>query len=140
MKLSWKKFDLASLDAATGQSFCLYAFHHPRDRDRPFYIGKAKFFGTKQASGYKASARYNSGYLHLVAGMLRAGFSLYIAQIGKKAFNNVECYEQELIAKWNPIRKQRIKNIQKPVKTKKPWKRQANHRFHGAASLTRRRP
>ena len=105
MKLSWKKFDLESLDAAASQSFCLYVFHHPQDGDRPFYIGKAKYFGTKQSSGYKASARYNSGYMHLVAGMLRSGFSLYIAHIGQKAFDEVESYEQELIGIWNPVRK-----------------------------------
>jgi hypothetical protein len=121
MKISWKKFDLKSLEKTAGQVYCLYVFHHRKDKDRPFYIGKAKFFGTKQASGYKASARYNSGYIHLVTGMLRSGFTLYIASIGKKAFKNAECYEQELIAKWNPIQKQRIKNIRKSVKTRKPW-------------------
>lgn len=121
MQLSWKKFDLSSLNTAASQSFCLYVFHHPQDGDRPFYIGKAKYFGTKQASGYKGSARYNSGYMHLVAGMLRSGFSLYIAQIGEKAFEQAESYEQELIAIWNPIRKQRVKDMRKPVKTTKPW-------------------
>lgn len=109
------------MDNALRHSHCLYVFHHPEDGDRPFYIGKAKIFGTKQSSGYNGSARYNSGYVHLLAGMLRSGFSLYIAQIGEAAFADIEGYEQELIAQWNPIRKQKIKQFRKVVVTTKPW-------------------
>lgn len=121
MKLSWKKYTYETLDFALKQNYCLYAFHNPQDGDRPFYIGKAKFFGSKQADGYKSSARYNSGYTHLISGMLRSGFDLYIARVGEEKFSEIECYEQELIAQWNPIRQQRIKPIRKPVVTEKPW-------------------
>lgn len=121
LTLTWEKFTHENLDAALGHSYCLYAFHHPLDGDRPFYIGKAKLFGTKQASGYSRSARYNSGYVHLIAGMLRSGYSLYIAPIGESAFVDVEAYEQELISRWNPIRKQRIKLSRKTVVTDTPW-------------------
>ena len=121
MHLTWEKFTHESLDAALGHSHCLYAFHHPNDRGRPFYIGKAKIFGTKQAAGYARSARYNSGYVHLIAGMLRSGYSLYLAPIGESAFADVEAYEQELIALWNPIRKQKIKPLRKAVVTTAPW-------------------
>jgi len=121
VRLAWKRYEYQTLDSCLAESFCLYVFHHPDDGDRPFYVGKARHFGTKQPSGYKATARYNSGYLHLIAGMLRAGFSLYVARIGEKAFADVEKYEQELIALWNPIRKQRIKASRLPVETKKPW-------------------
>jgi hypothetical protein len=121
MHLNWTRFNLETLPAALSQSHCLYAFHHPDDGDRPFYIGKAKHFGTKQAEGYKASARYNSGYLHLVVGMLRSGFSLYIAPIGEAAFPEAEAYEQELIALWNPVRVQKIKPKRAAVETVKPW-------------------
>ena len=121
MRLSWERFDLSSIDYALSQSFCLYVFHHPDDGDRPFYIGKAKYFGTKQASGYKPSARYNSGYVHLLVGMLRSGFSLYIAPIGKAAFADAESYEQDLIAQWNPVRVQKTSVSRKVVKTEKPW-------------------
>ena len=121
MRLTWTRFTLETVDAALSQSYCLYAFHHPDDGDRPFYIGKAKHFGTKQADGYKASARYNSGYLHLVVGMLRSGFSLYIAPIGETAFGDAESYEKELIALWNPVRTQRTKPIRLAVQTTRPW-------------------
>lgn len=121
MRLTWRKYEYQTLDSCLSESFCLYVFHHPNDGDRPFYIGKARHFGTKQASGYKGTARYNSGYLHLVAGMLRSGFSLYVASIGKRAFANVEKYEQELIARWNPIRPQRVKPARLSVQTAKPW-------------------
>lgn len=121
MHLSWRKFTYETLEDAKSQCFCLYAFHHPDDGDRPFYIGKAKCFGTKQASGYTGSARYNSGYMHLVAGMLRSGFCLYIAHIGEAAFADVEAYEQELIALWNPVRKQKTKPIRRPVVSSLPW-------------------
>jgi hypothetical protein len=109
------------MDDALRHSHCLYVFHHPDDGDRPFYIGKARAFGTKQASGYAGSARYNSGYMHLLAGMLRSGFSLYVAPIGQADFPDAEAYEQELIALWNPIRKQKIKPLRKAVVTTKPW-------------------
>jgi hypothetical protein len=121
MQLTWKRFDLTTIDAALSQSFCLYVFYHKQDGDRPFYIGKAKYFGTKQPFGYKGSARYNSGYVHLLAGMLRSGFSLYIASIGETAYRNAEYYEQELIAQWNPVRKQKTKSVRKAVTTTKPW-------------------
>ncbi len=121
MKLCWKAYKINDLDQALGECFCLYAYHHPTDGDHPFYIGKAKYFGAKQSSGYKASARYNSGYSYLVEGMLRAGYTLYIAAIGEEAFANVEAYEQDLIAQWQPIRKQCIKPHRLPVSTRKPW-------------------
>ena len=121
MRLTWTQFNLETVDAALSQSHCLYVFHHPDDGDRPFYIGKAKHFGTKQADGYKASARYNSGYLHLVVGMLRSGFSLYIAPIGEKAFGDAEAYEQELISLWNPVRTQRTKPKRLAVEATRPW-------------------
>ncbi|WP_141710674.1 hypothetical protein [Paraburkholderia nodosa] len=121
MHLVWNRFDYQTLDEALSQSFCLYVFHHPVDGDRPFYIGKAKLFGTKQKSGYAGTARYNSGYVHLIAGMLRSGFSLYIAEVGADHFDDVEGYEQELIAQWNPIRPQRIKVVRKPVASVRPW-------------------
>lgn len=121
MNISWKKFTYETIEEVQRQCFCLYVFHHPQDGDRPYYIGKARYFGTKQAAGYTASARYNSGYMHLIAGMLRSGFSLYIAHIGKTAFQEVENYEQDLFAQWNPVRKQKIKPIRKSVITAKPW-------------------
>lgn len=123
MKLSWQKYTYESLDDALSQNYCLYMFHHPHDGDRPFYIGKAKYFGTKQDKGYTGAARYNSGYLHLVVGMLRSGFVLYVANIGESNFEDAECYEQELIHLWNPVMLQKRKpNIRKAVKTLKPWK------------------
>ncbi len=123
MQLTWIRYDHDSLDNALSSSFCLYVFHHPIDGDRPYYIGKARFFGTKQDKGYKASARYNSGYVHLIAGMLRSGFSLYVASLGEQNFESAECYEQELIARWDPIRRQkRNASLCKPVITKKPWR------------------
>jgi len=122
MKLKWKKYDHGTIDDALSESFCLYVFHHPKDDDLPYYIGKARFFGTNQPSGYKGSARYNGGYVHLLAGILRSGFNLYIAKIGEKDFVNVEGYEQGLISLWNPIRPQRRKaKIRLPVETIKPW-------------------
>jgi hypothetical protein len=121
MHLIWKRFDFDSIEGALSQSFCLYAFHHPQDGDRPFYIGKAKYFGTKQPAHYERSARYNSGYLHLLVGMLRSGFSLYIAPIGELAYTDAESYEQELIKQWNPIRNKKITTKCKVLVTKKPW-------------------
>lgn len=122
MKLTWKRYDHNSLDEALSRSFCLYVFYHPKDGDRPYYIGKAKYFGTKQSKEYEAAARYNGGYVHLVAGMLRSGFSLYIASIGEQNFESAESYEQELIAQWNPVRTQKRKDhLRKPVITGKPW-------------------
>ena len=115
------------MDDALSQSHCLYVFHHPQDGDQPFYIGKAKAFGTKQILGYTGSARYNSGYTHLLAGMLRGGFSLYIAQIGQTAFADAEGYEQELIAMWHPIRKQKTKAFRKTVVTVQPWSEAKNY-------------
>lgn len=121
MQLTWKCFDLTTIDVALAQSFCLYVFHHKQDGDRPFYIGKAKYFGTKQPSGYKDSARYNSGYVYLLDGMLRSGFTLYIASIGETAYRDAEDYEQELIAQWNPLKNQKTKSVRKAVTTTKPW-------------------
>src|SRR5512143_1827556 len=100
MKLNWQHFNDQNAIGALTKSYCLYVFHHPDDGDNPFYIGKAKFFGPKQADGYKASARYNAGYQHLLMGLLRAGFSVSIAEIGQAAFLHAEEYEQELIAQW----------------------------------------
>jgi hypothetical protein len=122
MQLNWQKYDYSLLDEALKNSFCLYVFHHTQDGDRPFYIGKAKYFGTKQSNGYKGSARYNSGYVHLVAGMLRNGFSLYIASLGEINFANAENYEQELIHLWAPVRPQKKKKyIKQLVMPEKPW-------------------
>lgn len=121
MKLEWKSFTKDNADEASSQSFCLYVFHHPADGDRPFYIGKAKYFGPQQEDGYKRSARYNAGYQHLLTGLLRAGFTVYIAHIGEEAFAHAEKYEQELIALWNPVREQRIKVERWAVETVKPW-------------------
>lgn len=121
MKASWEKYDLDSLDEAKKCNHCLYVFYHPKDEGRPFYIGKAKYFGTDQEEGYKGSARYNSGYINLIAGMLREGFILYIAMIGEEEFSNVELYEAELIDKWNPIRNQKRSPNRLPVNTEMPW-------------------
>jgi hypothetical protein len=118
---SWEKFDAESADRAASKSFCLYVFHHPDDRGRPFYIGKAKYFGPNQESGYTGAARYNAGYRHLLEGMLRSGFNLYIAEIGEAEFANAEAYEQSLIAAWNPVRKQRTNSRTLAVNTQKPW-------------------
>lgn len=121
ISLAWKKYTAEQLNAALSECFCLYVFHHPADGDRPYYIGKAKYFGTHQSTGYKASARYNGGYTYLIEGMLRSGFSLYVATIGEKAFDKSEAFEQELIALWKPIRQKRIKKNRSPVETVKPW-------------------
>ena len=123
MKLTWERFDHNSLDDALSRSFCLYVFHHPEDGDRPYYIGKAKYFGPNQDKGYTREARYNAGYVHLVAAMLRSGYSLYIASLGEEHFESAENYEQELIAQWNPVRPQKRKeHLRKLVFTEKPWK------------------
>lgn len=61
MQLTWERYDHNSLDNALSKSFCLYVFHHPIDGDRPYYIGKAKYFGTNQSKGYEPAARYNEG-------------------------------------------------------------------------------
>lgn len=137
MELHWQRFDVNTLKEAMGQCYCLYAFHHPADGDRPFYIGKAKYFGTKQAEGYKASARYNGGYVHLIEGMLRQGFSLYVACIGERAFAHAEAYEQELIARWQPVRVQRKKKVRKRLFTVVPWKTAANKRLQATRSKQR---
>lgn len=122
MNLTWTRYDHDSLSEALSRSFCLYVFHHPDDGDRPYYIGKAKYFGTTQAKGYTGEARYNGGYVHLVAGMLRSGFSLYVASLGEQNFASAESYEQELIARWNPVRPQKRKEaLRQAVTTKKPW-------------------
>jgi len=121
MQLEWERFTFDSMNLALGHSYCLYVFHHPQDGDQPFYIGKAKYFCTKQSSGYMRSARYNTGYIQLLAGMLRSGFSLYIAPLSEVAFADAEGYEQELIALWNPVRKQKIKPFRKAVQTDRPW-------------------
>ena len=122
-KIYWTAYTLETLEDALSANHCLYVLHSPDDGDRPHYIGKAKFFGTKQADGYKASARYNSGYVHLLAGMLRGGYTLYIAQLGTKYYEKAEGYEQELIHKWNPIRTQMLKpRIRRRVTLTKPWR------------------
>lgn len=121
MNLSWKRFTSENLNEALSESFCLYVYHHPSDGDRPFYIGKAKYFGTKQPDGYKASARYNSGYVYMIEGLLRSGYTLYIARLGRAAFEKAAHYEQELIARWNPIRQQRLSRQRLAIETVKPW-------------------
>ena len=121
MILNWQAFNEKNAKDCTSKAYCLYVFHHPSDGDHPFYIGKAKYFGPNQADGYKGSARYNAGYQHLLMGLLRSGFTVYIAEIGKEAFELAEEYEQELIARWAPIRKQKTKNKRLDVTTIKPW-------------------
>jgi hypothetical protein len=119
-RLTWICYK--TVEKAITQSFCLYVFYHPQDKDRPFYIGKAKYFGTKQKEGYKQSARYNGGYLHLIAGMLCSGFKLYIAEIGEDLFAHAEDYEQFLIEQWNPVQnKLRKKRNFVKFTTEKPW-------------------
>jgi hypothetical protein len=118
---NWEKFDADTFERAASKSFCLYVFHHPDDGGRPFYIGKAKYFGPRQESGYERGARYNAGYQHLLEGMLRSGFGLYIAEIGEAQFKNAEAYEQYLISAWNPVRKQRTSQLQMPISTTIPW-------------------
>ena len=120
--LVWKSYSADNMDEALSCNYCVYVLHNPLDNDRPHYIGKAKYFGTKQSDGYKGSARYNSGYTHLLAGMLRAGYTLYIAEIGETDYTNAEAYEQELIHIWNPIRDQKRKpKIRMKVQQEKPW-------------------
>jgi hypothetical protein len=119
MKLNWQRFDAQNVAEALLKRHCLYAFHHPDDGDRPFYIGKAKYFGPTK--GRTSSARYNAGYQHLIVGLLRAGFSLYIAEVGEAAFEHAEEYEQWLIERWRPVRKQRIKASRRSLQTTKPW-------------------
>jgi hypothetical protein len=121
MKLIWQTFTVDNVDEALSKSHCLYVFYHPDDGDRPFYIGKAKYFGPNQTDEYRGSARYNAGYQHLLAGLLRGGFSVYIAEIGEQAFAQAEEYEQELIALWQPVRAQRVKTARREVETIKPW-------------------
>lgn len=121
MKLDWQRFGFENLDNALSKKHCLYVFHHPDDGDRPFYIGKAKYFGPKQEEGYKGSARYNAGYHHLLYGLIRSGFTLYVAEIGEETFEHAEEYEQELIFLWNPVRKQKTKKQRLAVETEKPW-------------------
>jgi len=125
MQLNWRHFTIENALEAQACSYCLYVFHHPDDGDRPFYIGKAKYFGPKQVGGYKRAARYNAGYQHLLMGLLRSGFSLYIAEIGESLFTNAEDYEQSLIHQWNPVRIQRSKASRFPVHGAKPWVTQA---------------
>jgi hypothetical protein len=120
--LTWKCYQLAELNQALGESYCLYVWHHPDDGERPQYIGKAKFFGTKQSHGYARSARYNSGYEYLIELALRGGTNLYIARLGEVDFAHAESFEQALIAMWQPLRKQRRKwtpEIQ--FSTTPPW-------------------
>lgn len=122
MKLSWSKHTSDNLDEALAKCFCLYVFYDPTQGKGAFYIGKAKYFGTKQEKGYTASARYNSGYVHLIEGLLSTGFELYISEIGEQEFENAEGYEQELIHLWSPTRKQKLKpEIRKPVQSPLPW-------------------
>lgn len=123
MQLGWKQFGKDSIDQALAQSFCLYVFHHPDHGDRPFYIGKARYFGTNQRDGYRRSARYNGGYVHLLDGMLTSGFSLYILPIGESAFPDAEGFEQTLIEAWKPIRPQRTTKARKAIDLTKPWNR-----------------
>lgn len=121
MRLDWEKFDYKTANDALSRSFCLYVFHHPDD-ERPYYIGKAKYFGKNQPDGRRDNARYSGGYEHLVVGMLRGGFNLYVASIGKKAFKFATDYEQALIEQWNPIRDQdRRKYTIRSVETTMPW-------------------
>jgi hypothetical protein len=121
-KLNWKLYTTDNFEEALAKNNCLYVIYNTEDNDRPYYIGKAKYFGAKQAEGYRRSARYNSGYTHLLTALLRANYKLYIASLGKGYYEKAESYEQELIHEWNPIREQRRKpNIRKRVQLVKPW-------------------
>jgi hypothetical protein len=126
-KLKWEviaKDDEKSLKKAASHSFCLYVFRHPKDLGRPFYIGKAKYFGPNQTrKKNNASARYNGGYQYLIHGMLRGGYRLYIARLGEKFFAKATRYEQRLIDAWDPIRAQKRTRDTLPVDTTKPWAR-----------------
>lgn len=120
--LRWVRYQLADLESALGASNCLYVWHHPDDGDRPQYIGKAKFFGVRQSSGYKGSARYNSGYQYLLELALRGGTNLYIAELSEENFDEAESFEQALIEEWRPLRKQRRKVTSSVnFSTVKPW-------------------
>ena len=121
MNIEWQKFEFENLNEALSKNHCLYVFHHKDDGDRPFYIGKAKYFGPSQESGYRGSARYNAGYHHLLFGLIRSGFTLYIAEIGESEFEHAEKYEQQLILDWDPVRKQKVKPDRLNVNTTKPW-------------------
>lgn len=120
--LDWVRYQLADLQSALSASNCLYVWHHPDDGDRPQYIGKAKFFGTRQSSGYVASARYNSGYEYLLELALRGGTNLYIAKLSPENFAKAESIEQALIEKWQPLRKQKRKATPEvQFSAVKPW-------------------
>jgi hypothetical protein len=122
LTLDWVRYRLADLQSALSASNCLYVWHHPDDDDRPQYIGKAKFFGTRQSTGYRSSARYNSGYEYLLELALRGGTNLYIAKLSPENFTNAESFEQALIEKWQPLRKQKRKATPEvQFSTVKPW-------------------
>ena len=53
MNLEWNKFTFENLENALSKRYCLYVFPHPDDNDRPFYIGKAKYFGQKKTMDTK---------------------------------------------------------------------------------------
>ena len=59
--------------------------------------------------------------IYICAGMLRSGFSLYIAELGGAEFDSAEFYEQELIARWNPVRTQKTTKLRMPVVVTRPW-------------------
>lgn len=122
LALSWKAYTEESLSEAFAANYCLYVLHHPGDGDTPYYVGKAKYFGPNQPEKYVGSARYNGGYSHLLSGLLRSNFTLYIAHIGLEEFQNAERYEQSLIAAWKPIRNKRLSNDRKPVCIDRPWR------------------
>lgn len=120
--LRWVRYQLSNFEEALGASYCIYVWHHPDDGDRPRYIGKAKFFGKKQNSGYASNARYNAGYEYLIELALLGGADLYIANLGEDDFAFAESIEQALIEQWRPLRKQKRKPVPVfPFSTTKPW-------------------
>jgi hypothetical protein len=120
-KLNWQAFSLSTINEALAKRCCLYALHHRRDRNRPYYIGKAKHLGPRNGGEYIASARYNGGYKHLLTGLLRSGFVLYVAELGAQAFRHAVKYEQALIEGWDPICGQRRTKGHLPVDLSRPW-------------------
>lgn len=112
MELVWQRYDWFLLQEALKNYYCLYVLHHQKDGDRPFYIGKAKHLGRR----YKNNR-------HMLEAMSRSGYSLYVASIGEASFIWAEHWEQELIALWKPISKQKkIGHMRLPVITEKPWR------------------
>lgn len=121
LTLHWESFTDRTLSEALAKRYCLYVLHHRRDGNRPYYIGKAKFFGPSQPDGYRSAARYNGGYQHLLSGLLRSGFTLYIAEIGNAAYARAGQYEQCLIDQWNPVQNRRRHSHRLAVNGERPW-------------------